>query len=309
MKSVLKAVTPPILWKLGRDTLSRFRRREPEATVRVGRFDLLVPGESLLSRIGSEQPYRNLAVGVIARFVGRRDAGVAIFDVGANVGGTAAMIASFCPNPLVLVEPSDHYLAYLTRNTALFPNRCRIVKGIITDGSVNAPVMELSRGTARVVEGAPGRESTIRQLGLADLHDGAVGLVKIDADGWDFKIIEDSLPWLAERQPILYYEAEVDTLDEVSHANRVVERCREIGYRSAIVWDDAGCFMCATERMETAGDLFRYLFECRRHASRTGLFSYNVGLFHEKDREIFEQVSAYFRDGVPMQDGLVKIDD
>jgi FkbM family methyltransferase len=308
-KAFLKAATPPFLWETGSAVVANRRHREREKRVKVGRFEILVPDESLLSRLGNEQPYRNLAIGVIAKFAGERDAGAVIIDVGANVGGTAAMIASHCRNPLVLVEPSAHYLGYLTQNAALFPNECRFVRGIITDGRVASPTLEHNGGSARVVEGAAAPDPDVLQLRLDQVQREGVALVKIDADGWDFKIILDSTAWLARQRPILYYEAEVDSLEDLRLANQVVERCSEIGYRLAIVWDDAGCCMCATDHLETIGDLHRYLLECRRQQSRQGLYSYNVALFHEKDTQIYDRVARYFRSGQPLQAGNSGIDD
>lgn len=305
MKKVLKAITPPVLWSLGRSIVAQFRNDRGDVTTRIGRFDMLVPAESLLSRITDEQPFRNLAIGVIAKFVGDRNPDAILIDVGANVGGTAAMMASFCRNPLVLVEPSNLYLPYLQKNAAQFPNSVRIVKGIITDGTVGSPTLEHHRGTARVVDGPARPGDAILQLRLGDVRGDGVELVKIDADGWDFKIIEGSIEWIGKQQPILYYEAEVDTPGELEHASRVVESCRLVGYTSAILWDDAGCLVCATDRFEDVGDLFRYLLECRSQPAQQRLFAFNVGLFHGNDRAIYEQVAAYFRRGVPMQDGRV----
>jgi len=307
-KTFLEAITPPFLWETGSTFRASLRHRERETRIKVGRFEILVPDESLLSRLTNEQPYRNLAIGVIAKFLGERDASTVIIDVGANVGGTAAMIASHCRNPLVLVEPSAHYLGYLTQNAALFPNECRFVRAIITDGRVASPTLEHRGGSARVVEGASAPDPDVLQLRLDQVQSEGVALVKIDADGWDFKIILDSTAWLARQRPVLYYEAEVDTLEDLRLANQVVERCTEIGYRRAIVWDDAGCCMCATDRMETVGDLQRYLMECRRQSSRQGLYSYNVGLFHEEDTQIYDQVAAYFRSDRPLQTGKAGID-
>jgi hypothetical protein len=89
--------------------LQSFRKRldRGEKTLRVGKFDLAFPHDHILPMIHQDGSQRNLALGIAAGEIARKYPGESFLDIGANVGDTAALVATYSEAPLVLVEPSD----------------------------------------------------------------------------------------------------------------------------------------------------------------------------------------------------------
>src|SRR5258708_6065145 len=85
--------------------LQAYRRRRAErrcatqgmVQLRVGDFTLDAPSNHILLRLQPVQPYRDLAVGVTARELARKYPGATFVDIGANIGDTAALMATFAP--------------------------------------------------------------------------------------------------------------------------------------------------------------------------------------------------------------------
>ena len=104
-------------------------------TMMCGEYSIEVPERHLLLELRESQPLRDVNVGIAAMFLGRKYPDAAIVDIGANIGDTAAHIASHAANPMVLVEASDYYHEILQRNARLFPNDIDIKKAFVSDGS------------------------------------------------------------------------------------------------------------------------------------------------------------------------------
>lgn len=121
-------------------TLNRMRRRwshlwferQGTITVRIGDFNLLMPSAHPLPQLRESQPYRDVCVGIAAKYLGAKYPGAAILDIGANVGDSAARMATYCRNDLILVEPSPFFGRYLEKNVSRFPNKCTVEKVFIS---------------------------------------------------------------------------------------------------------------------------------------------------------------------------------
>ena len=99
-----------------------FAAKQATIQLQVGDFVLSSPSEHLLARVQSVQPYRDLAIGIVARELARKYPGETLLDIGANIGDTAAIMATYSPSPKILVEPSSFFLVYLQQNAARIPN-------------------------------------------------------------------------------------------------------------------------------------------------------------------------------------------
>lgn len=99
-----------------------------QGTVKMtwGGFTLEVPKYHRLRRLRQSQPYRDLCVGITAKFVTEKYANATIVDICANIGDTAAIIAQYTSAKIVLVEANDYYAGILTKNVRQFPNEIEI---------------------------------------------------------------------------------------------------------------------------------------------------------------------------------------
>lgn len=267
----------------------RWYRQQPTCQVKVGDFVIEVPTSHPSVTARQAQPLRDRAIGIIAAAVEQRHGPATIIDVGANVGDTAAIIASSARrSELVLVEPSDYFAALLQRNIEQLPNRCRVVRCLV--GVADQGELRHWGGTA-VFEprstGAVGYDvKRLDELGAGDVR-----LVKIDTDGYDFAIIESHGAWLGETGPALFYEVDCSTDSLLRQANRALDALERARYEHFAVWDDAGYLLLSTDDKGVVAQLHEYL-----HASRRGPGSLRISNF---------DVLAVTGDDVDVRDAVV----
>jgi hypothetical protein len=113
-------------------TNRRFAANQSDREIRIGNFLLTTPGNHILFRLRSAQPFRDQAVGIIAGELAHRYPGKSLVDIGANIGDTAAMMATHSPSPIILVEPSEFYGRFLRENASRIPNTTSIHQVIVS---------------------------------------------------------------------------------------------------------------------------------------------------------------------------------
>jgi FkbM family methyltransferase len=293
VKAVVKQFVPPILWESIQRLKAALQPLPKDVEAVAGSHRLRVPNGHKIGIVGVSQPYRNLAVGIIAKYAGEKYRDRCMVDVGANVGDTGAMMASYCSNPLVLVDPSDTYFGYLRCNASLFTNPVTLVKGIVAgEGSVRGTLVH-EGGTARIRQGGANNVG-FEQFKLSELGDGNACFVKIDTDGFDYEIIQSSGDFLERVHPVVYWEGEVSSHEELATADATAKFLQDRGYTRFAIWDDPGFFLLSTDDVSVLGQLHRYLFEVGKHTYRRSIFNYNIAAFHATDGDVADRVVAHF---------------
>lgn len=264
--------------------------------MRIGSFELAVPSRHILRQLTQVQPYRDQAIGIIAGQAGLKYPDLALVDVGANIGDTAARMASHASNSLILVEPSDYFFRILRRNAEEIPNETLLLQSLVGDGSTISGSLDHWGGTAEFMDSETGPRVPTRRLSdIATAHQLGIALVKIDTDGFDFKIVLSSIDWLAETKPALFFEVHVRSEGALSDANMTFGALAQIGYRRFLVWDDAGLHMLTTDSVAAVADLNRYLFKnWESPDTRKSVFNYDVLCLSATDSDIAEALHAYY---------------
>jgi len=131
--------------------------------IKIGNMAIKAPEKHILFELHKRQPYRDLAIGIIAHAVSEKYPDATIVDIGANIGDTAAMIASYCGNPLILIEASDYFYDILVKNSSLFPNVKRIEKVFVSNKPRVRGILRYWGGTARFEEIGDGEEEFVWQ--------------------------------------------------------------------------------------------------------------------------------------------------
>jgi FkbM family methyltransferase len=262
--------------------------------LKCGDYEISVPEGHMLRKVLPLQPYRDLAIGLIARLVARKYPFASICDVGANVGDTAAIIATQTRNKLILIEASDYYFDLLTTNVRQLPNEKILRKVMISDGAPVHGHLHHWGGTARFEANSqsPGTPS----MTLAEAADSDTRLVKIDTDGFDFRIIASSLGWFQDvGHPALFWENQITTQDELASSDLLFSKLQDIGYKYFVVWDDAGFHLVSTDSLAVLQDLNRYLFKVWTNQAHISVYNYDVLAVHEQDLDIYAQVKDWYR--------------
>lgn len=298
MKEWMRKLLPPSLVRPLRALKQRSRQRsffgQRLRTIRVGNFEILIPARHSLVKIQQTQPCRDRCVGISAKYVSAKYPQGTLMDIGANIGDTAAMLASYSPNKLMLIEASDYYFGILSRNAARLPNPIVLRQVLISDGQPAVGSLHHWGGTAFFREEASGNPGTKTER-LCRIADENTCFVKIDTDGFDFKIIADSLDWLATARPALLFEDQIQTRSDLENADAVFSKLMKAGYEYFIVWDDPGHHVVSTSSLDVLKDLNRYLFRISQSDGAKSICNYDVLCLHPRDSDVYRDVTEWYR--------------
>ncbi|MDB4913247.1 MAG: hypothetical protein JWM95_891 [Gemmatimonadetes bacterium] len=286
---------PALRWlrRLRRTYLDRAYRRQRLVPVVHGAFSIAAPKDHILVRILATQPQRDLCIGIAAKFLSQKYPDASMIDVGANIGDTAAVIATYAANPLILVEGSDYFFEILKVNARQFRNPIRLEHAMIATGEVISGGLRHWGGTAEFDED-PNASTKFTSRRLADIADGRTCFVKSDTDGYDFKILLSSVDWLARARPGVLFESQIRTDADLAEADHLCDALEAAGYTHWIVWDDTGLYMLATTSIVTIKELNRYLLTIWRGNGRRSIWNFDILCLHGQDGDVFEQVRTWF---------------
>jgi FkbM family methyltransferase len=258
-------------------------------------FSLLIPENHILRQLRVQQPLRDKCVKVLAHHVFRRYPEGAAIDVGANIGDTAAMMASAAGNPLVLVEASDYFFTLLERNTKGLPNSVTLLQALVGNGQPAQGLLEHWGGTARFVE-SDGAHDSVPTVQLKDFAPDATRLIKIDTDGFDYEILKHSREFLHAKAPVVLYENETKTPAALRTSEETLAMLDAVGYRHFILWDDAGHLVGGFDATESVVDIIRCLHANARLSRSRNIHGLDIAAFSAADGSLATTVLQHYRE-------------
>ena len=220
-------------------------------------------------------------------------------DIGANIGDTAAIIASETENPLILVEPSSFYIKYLRANMARIGRRHTIYDVLVSDEAreIRGELRHWG-GTASLAEAVAGGQ-VFKSRRLEEIAPRDTCFVKIDTDGFDFRIIVAARDWWAASMAGVLFESQVDTPGDLESAREAIRQMWDLGYRHWTVWDDPGHHVACLQELDAVIDLHRFLLSLQQRSLRCGvargIYNFDVLALHDRDVDVFEQVCMRYR--------------
>lgn len=87
LKDSIRLLLPPLVWEAMHNLKKIGRSSVTDVSLPIGPFTLILPSTSYLPSLYTAQPFRDLAVGIIAKYAGEKYRDRCMVDVGANVGG------------------------------------------------------------------------------------------------------------------------------------------------------------------------------------------------------------------------------
>jgi len=170
------------------------------------------------------------------RLKGGREAPLAFYDIGANIGNHTVFLADLF-DEIYCFEPNPKALELLTANTASLPN-VRIIPVGLSDQDAELGFMtgsERNLGNAHIVAQGEGPAPTVWIA--ARSGDGIVreeklappALLKIDVEGHEAQVIEGLEETIAEHTPVIVVEILERALGK---AGPVADLLRTSGYRA-----------------------------------------------------------------------------
>ncbi|MFN6339409.1 MAG: FkbM family methyltransferase [Cyanobacteriota bacterium] len=283
IKSTIKSILPRSVYTLFRgesveDQQHKFFQQKT-TTIQCGDYQLVAPESHLLIQLQKGQPYRDLCIGSCAAYIANKYPQASFLDIGANIGDTAAVMASHARNKLILVEGSDYYYEFLVKNAALLPNEVVTRKAMASDGSEIQGELRHWGGTAyfKHLRKDEAPTPTYRLSELADSH---TRFVKIDTDGFECKILFAAMPWLKETHPGILFENQLRHDADLEASNQLYDQLSSIGYRYFIVWDDPGYHMLSTDDVTAVKDLNRYQYKMHQSNHVKNINNYDILCLH-----------------------------
>ena len=251
-----------ILWKI-RSVILKFHN--PLVTLKYRGFSLKMPLSHTIFAYQKQYPHYDMALGKIARFIERKSGVLNIADIGANIGDTAVFIkaknASF-----LLIEGSRQYANLIEENLkANYKNihnmqnakmqigggsRDNCVKYIIectfiSDKSNLNYDINLSNGSGNLIQSNSCNLHFQTLDEVFNKHSFTPNFIKIDTDGFDFKVIRSGLNFIKRHKPSLYFEWDRAFL-EAQNENylSIFADLKECGYKDAVIFDNFGSPLC-----------------------------------------------------------------
>lgn len=261
----------------------------PESVVTIAGFPLLIDTRSPLRAIFESHPDYT---GELARIVAvtlRKYPDATMIDVGANVGDTVAVARSVAGLPIVCFEGDPAVFPFLERNIRQFPGVTahRVFLGERTE--TIAVELEKAGWNATIVPRANGEGSHLKLTALDDFlssHEipGRPKILKVDAEGFDTRILRGAARLLAERKPVVLFEYNRYNMAAIAEEGLpLFGWLRKLGYARIVFYDANGRLLLATDlgASEQIGDLHDYA------DGWNAPFPYfDVCVFHSEDADV-----------------------
>lgn len=158
-----------------------------------------------------------------------------VIDVGAFIGDSTAW---FCDHPCVTFEPQRDAFTCLCHN---IPTGFHLPFPAGNGELVNIQFGEGGNMGGRTVYG---KGEMIRTMRIDDLNVQDVGLIKIDVEGWEPKVLDGAKETLAKWKPMVMVEFNKDGLDRHGHSFQDIEyrfqsgwKCEEVFRYDNNQWD------------------------------------------------------------------------
>jgi FkbM family methyltransferase len=265
------------------------RFSDPVVRVKVGDRYLYVNTSHALPQYTANFPYYDTALPRLCAFLERKRGYLTLIDVGANIGDSVSSVASKVSGTFLCIEADTKYVNPLEMN----------VKGIdsvtIETVLVSDVEEELSVGfvqtcgTSRLARTSSADRSrsmatTVDKLVQKHPAFARTNIIKVDTDGYDYKVIRGSSALIREANPVIYFEFSPEHLKLVAGEDpiSIFDFVSKRNYSNALFYDHTGLPLMTIKTAETAT-----ISMLLNYASIKGGFYYDVLLFHDSQEADF----------------------
>ncbi len=214
---------------------------------------------------------------------------LAVIDVGANFGDTAAVVKTAGDVAIFCIEGDPRVFEILQQNMRQFPDvTARNV--LLGERVEDLPVVFQKEGWNLTVVPNAGPTSTTVSLTtldectreLTDLD--RYRVLKVDVEGFDCRVIRGGLSYIERVRPLILMEYNRENMDAIGENGLdTLLRLRDAGYSAIVYFDQSGRMLLSTTLDEI--DLIRDLHDYAN--GRDGSIYYvDLCLFHSDDSEL-----------------------
>lgn len=254
-------------------------------------------GNSIILPVGHDLPINRKVfplysdnIARIAFYLTGKYIDLKIIDIGANVGDSVFIIKSKADVPILCIEGNDYFYSILEKNVSKW-NDVFIVKAFIGDKTESKASYSFSKGSGRITE-TEDSEENIRFENLSNIVNQNrsfeyAKLIKIDTDGFDCRIIRNSLHYFNKSKPVIFFEYDPFLLQQLNDDGlSVFDSLLEVGYDTAIFYDNNGDYLLTSEltRKNIIEDIHYY------YSGRNIEHYCDICVFHKEDSDIANKI-------------------
>lgn len=289
------------------------RFSDPIITLEFRGFTLSMPFSHTLFINQKLYPNYDMQLHKIASYIQSKTDQLRMIDIGANIGDTA-VLTNIAHADFLLVEGEKSYFDLLKKN--VFRHYAKTLKeqqggGIkiencfITDkdGTYN---INLAQGSGRLEKITPAdsleskhhadssnpanhSDSLIFKTldSIVSEHNFKPNFIKIDTDGFDFKVLRSAQQTLKESQSLVLFEWDMFHLQaQDENPLSIFSYLESLGYHQALIFDNFGTLLCAVELSDTQN--LKLLLDYTLYSNKN-IYYYDVLLFPKNSPfEIYE---------------------
>jgi FkbM family methyltransferase len=255
-------------------------------TIRIGNYHLKANGNHALPRILEAHPGYSANLPRLACNLKEKYPDLLMFDVGANIGDTVALVRTQCKCKIVCIEGDSKYFELLKLNTAQFDGVEIYNYFLGEENKTISGTTEKDVGTLKIVDSATDK---IELRTLDEFIDkngpfSCAKLLKIDTDGYDLKIMRGAFNYINRTKPVLFFEYDKLFLSQQDDDGvTTLEQLRDKGYEIILFYDNYGRFLLSDtlNNKLMVKQLDNYI------NARKGAFEYyDLCIFHKDDEDI-----------------------
>lgn len=226
-------------WEVLHRPLSR--AIDPEVRIRIGGRRLTMKFSHPLPFMLSRFPYYDTLMPRLAQALGARHGDLRIIDVGANIGDTASLTLDAVDARILAIEPDPDYFRLPQKNTrecAGVTCVCAALAEVEADGAGGVALTKVA-GTAFIAKGGG---VTLDGL-LATQPDFArAQLLKVDTDGFDYKVLKGARRFLAATKAAVFFELAPEHCEKVGRVDplEIFAFLRGLGYATFMFYHNEG---------------------------------------------------------------------
>lgn len=215
------------------------------------------------------------------------DANKTIVDIGANIGDT--LIAMCSKNDLskyICVEPVREYYEILQQNISLNPSidNKRITTLNVAISDKREQVNILSKSGTGFQQNSCGKK--VSAFPLDDIISSeTVALIKIDTDGFDWKVLRSGQKIISRLTPVLYFEVQIDNIMSLNFYMEELSKLLKMEYHF-FFFDNYGNFLYACNESHFLKENLYYVMGKQKDSK---VFYFDVLAVHPND-ELYKKM-------------------
>ena len=209
-----------------------------------------------------------------------------IIDVGANVGDTAASILNTNPNVKILCIEGNSFFSNLLKLNFINDNRVIIEESFCSDVTDDDKIsIDTKRGTASLNSNS----SKIIEVSFYKLDDlfkkqkhlNTVDLIKVDTDGFDYKVLRGCHNLIHQFKPLVFFELDKSFLsNNKEDVMSIFDFFKFYEYQAFLIYDNYGYLLgiYTFEQINVVENIINYVDSKNMYIDILMVSDFNLGM-------------------------------